>query len=132
LNDRIRANAEQAWDHFLWAWNRAVDQFPQVWPQITIPRVEKREVYVYPFAYFPASFEVDVNAYADRMRNVNLDDDGPLRPSRPATINTRTRQLRTAASALARSGVDPATIIGIARLVEVDCPSSEHLAQIAA
>lgn len=120
LNDRMRANAEQAWDHFLWAWNRAVDQFPDIWPQITIPRVEKREVYVYPFAYFPASFEVDVNAYADRMRNVNLDDDGPLRPSRPATIATRTRQLRTAASVLARSGVDPATITGIARLVEVD------------
>jgi site-specific recombinase XerD len=43
-----------------------------------------------------------------------------LRPSRPATIATRTRQLRTAASVLARSGVDPATITGIARLVEVD------------
>ena len=120
LNDRMRANAEQAWDHFLWAWNRAVHQFPDIWPQITIPRVEKREVYVYPFAYFPASFELDVSAYADRMRNVNLDDDGPLRPSRPATIATRTRQLKTAASVLARSGVDPATITGIARLVEVD------------
>ena len=120
LNDRMRANAEQAWDHFLWGWNRAVDQFPDTWPQITIPRVEKREVYVYPFAYFPASFEADVNAYADRMRNVSLDDDGPLRPSRPATIATRTRQLRAAASVLARSGVDPATITSIARLVEVD------------
>jgi site-specific recombinase XerD len=120
LNDRMRANAEQAWDHFLWAWNRAVVQFPDTWPQIIIPRAEKREVYVYPFAYFPPSFEADVNAYADRMRNVNLDDDGPVRPSRPATIATRTRQLRTAASALARSGVDPATITGIARLVEVE------------
>ncbi|WP_353209371.1 site-specific integrase [Sphingorhabdus sp.] len=120
LNDRIRANAEQTWDEFLWGWNRAVAQFPDTWPQITIPRDEKREVYVYPFAFFPPSFEADVNAYADRMRNVNLDDDGPLRPSRPATIETRTRQLRTAASVLARSGVDPATITGIARLVEVD------------
>ena len=120
LNDRIRANAEQTWDEFLWGWNRAVAQFPDTWPQITIPRVEKREVYVYPFEYFPPSFEADVNAYADRMRNVNLDDDGPLRPSRPATIETRIRQLRTAASVLARSGVDPATITGIARLVEVD------------
>lgn len=120
LNDRLRANAEQAWDDTLWGWNRAVAQFPDTWPQITIPRDEKREVYVYPFAFFPPSFEADVNAYADRMRNVNLDDDGPLRPSRPATIETRTRQLRTAASVLARSGVDPATITGIARLVEVD------------
>lgn len=120
LNDRMRANAEQAWDHFLWGWNFAVVQFPDKWPQITIPRDEKREVYVYPFAYFPPSFEADVNAYADRMRNVNLDDDGPVRPSRPATIATRTRQLRAAASVLARSGVDPATITNIARLVEVD------------
>ena len=120
LNDRMRANAEQAWDDTLWGLNRAVAQFPDTWPQIIIPRAEKREVYVYPFAYFPPSFEADVNAYADRMRNVNLDDDGPLRPSRPATIETRTRQLRTAASVLARSGVDPATITGIARLVEVD------------
>ena len=120
LNDRLRANAEQAWDDTLWGWNRAVDQFSEEWPQITIPRDEKREVYVYPFEYFPSSFEADVNAYADRMRNVNLDDDGPLRPSRPATIETRTRQLRTAASVLARSGVDPATITSIARLVEVD------------
>ena len=120
LNDRLRANAEQAWDDTLWGLNRAVAQFPDIWPQITIPRVEKREVYVYSFSFFPASFEADVNAYADRMRNVNLDDDGPLRPSRPATIETRTRQLRTAASVLARSGVDPATITGIARLVEVD------------
>lgn len=120
LNDRMRANAEKAWDHFLWGWNRAVDQFPQNWPQVTIPRVEKREIYVYPFAFFPPSFEADVTAYADRMRNVNLDDDGPVRPSRPATINTRTRQLRTSASVLARSGVDPATITGIVRLVEVD------------
>ena len=120
LNDRLRANAEYAWDSFIWAWNRAADHLPQAWPQITIPRVEKREIYVYPFAFFPPSFEADVKAYADRMRNINLDDDGPVRPSRPATIETRTRQLRTAASVLARSGVDPATITSIARLVEVD------------
>ena len=104
----------------MWGWNRAADQFPDTWPKITIPRVEKREVYVYPFAYFPPSFEADVNAYADRMRNINLDDDGPVRPSRPTTIKTRTRQLRTAASVVARSGIDPATITSIARLVEVD------------
>ena len=95
-------------------------QFPDAWPQVTIPRVEKREIYFYPFAFFPASFEADVNAHADRMHNVNLDDHGPLRPSRPATIDARTRQLRTAASVLARSGVDPSTITGIARLVGVD------------
>jgi integrase len=120
LNDRLRANAEQAWDHFLWAWNRAAGRMPDTWPQIEIPRTAKREVYVYPFAFFPQEFEADVIAYADRLRNIDLDEDGPVRPARPATIKTRTYQLRAAASVLARSGADPATIDSIAKLVEVD------------
>ena len=120
LNDRLRANAEQAWDHFLWAWNGAAERMPDTWPQIEIARTAKREVYVFPFAFFPESFEADVTAYADRLRNVDLDEDGPIRPARPATIKTRIYQLRAAASALAHSDVDPATIVSIATLVEVD------------
>lgn len=110
INDRIRANPEQAWDHFLWAWNRAAERYPGFWPQLIIPRPVKRDIYVYPFAYFPASFEEDVAAYGRRLENVDFDDNGPSRPARPATIKTRTRQLRTAASALARSGVDAQAI----------------------
>ena len=120
LNDRLRANAESAWDHFLWAWNRAASLHPTSWPQTVIPRPVKRDIYVFPFEYFPASFEEDVKAFADRLANTDLDDDGPARPARPATISTRTYQLRAAASALAHSGADPATIVGLACLVEIE------------
>ena len=102
LNDRLRAKPEQVWDQFLWGWNAAVAGYPDLWPQVTIPRVIKRDVYIYPFAHFPPSFEADVRAYGERLSNVDLDDDGPVRPARPATIKTRTIQLRVAASALAR------------------------------
>ncbi|OYU72174.1 MAG: hypothetical protein CFE32_24535, partial [Alphaproteobacteria bacterium PA3] len=78
------------------------------------------DIYVFPFEYFPASFEEDVKAFADRLANADLDDDGPARPARPATISTRTYQLRAAASALAHSGADPATIVGLACLVEIE------------
>jgi integrase len=61
-----------------------------------------------------------VKAYADRLANTDLDDDGPARPAKPATISTRTYQLRAAASALAHSGVDPAAITQLAFLVEID------------
>lgn len=120
LNDRLRANAQSAWDHFLWAWNRAMSLRPASWPQIVIPRSTKRDIYVFPFTYFPPSFEADVKAYADRLANTDLDDDGPARPARPATIATRTYQLRAAASALAHSGVDPSAITGLACLVEIE------------
>ena len=120
LNDRLRANAESAWDHFLWAWNRAVTLHPSSWPQTVVPRPVKRDIYVFPFAYFPPSFEADVRAYADRLANTDLDDDGPLRPAKHATISTRTYQLRAAASALAHSGVDPVAITQLAFLVEID------------
>jgi integrase len=120
LNDRLRANAESAWDHFLWAWNRAATLHPSSWPQTVVPRPVKRDIYVFPFAYFPPSFEADVKAYADRLANTDLDDDGPARPAKPATISTRTYQLRAAASALAHSDVYPAAITQLAFLVEID------------
>lgn len=120
LNDRLRANAESAWDHFLWAWNRAASLYSASWPQTIIPRPAKREVYVLPFAAFPTSFEAEVQAYADRLSSANLDDDGPARPASPATIATRTYQLRAAASALVQSGAGRASIEGIADLVEIE------------
>lgn len=120
FNDRLRARPEQVWDLFLWGWNAAMKQSPDLWPQLTIPRVDKRDVYILPFCHFPASFEADVQAYGVRLANVDLDDDGPVRPARPATIKTRTTQLRVAASALVHFGLDPALITSCAVLVEVE------------
>jgi integrase len=131
LHNRMRRNAEQAVDEFIWGWNQAVKQHP-AWPQVSIPRSDKRDIFSLPFEYFPPSFVEDVEAYLDRLGQGILssfcddDDDnddeidfGPMRPVQPATIETRRRQLRAAASALVHSGVAASEITSIAKLVEI-------------
>ncbi len=129
VHDRMRRNAEQAADAFIWAWNRTAAQYP-VWPQIMITRADKRNTYTFPLEVFPITFQQDVEAYARRLREGVLfavgeedeDDEidlGPLRPMRPATVTTRLGQLRTAASCLVHAGIDRAEITSIAKLVEL-------------
>jgi integrase len=127
INDRMRRNAEMAADEFLWGWNRVASQYPD-WPQLMIPRADKRDIYSLPMSAFPASFVADVKAYVDRLEHGILldyndeDEDldlGPLRPVRPTTLKTRARQLRAAASSLVHSGVPVEQITSIADLVGV-------------
>lgn len=125
VSNRMRRNAEKSVDEFIWGWNRTVAQIAG-WPQIPIPREDKRYPYSLPFSAFPPSFQEDVKSYTQRLARgplFDLDDDdddfGPLRPVRPATVATRARQIRAAASALAHSGTDPRTIASIAVLVEI-------------
>lgn len=123
--DRMRRNAGKAVDALIWAWNRTVMAYP-AWPQVTLPRKDKRDTYTYPLDHFPASFAADVEAYIGRLtQGILFDDDdeqidlGPLRPVRPATAQTRRRQLLAAASCLVRSGVPASEIQSIATLVEM-------------
>jgi integrase len=124
--DRMRPNAEKAADALIWAWNRTVKACPD-WPQVTLPRPDKRDSYSFPLEFFPATFRADVEAYLGRLTQGILfdagdDDDidlGPLRPVRPATVEARRRQLRAAASCLVHSGVPVSEIVSIATLVEV-------------
>lgn len=128
VSDRMRRNAEEAADAFIWAWNRTAKACPE-WPQVTVPRQDKRDSYSFPLEFFPASFGADVDAYIGRLsQGIMFDDDddddedidlGPLRPVRPATAQTRRRQLRAAASCLVHAGVPAGEITGIKTLVEV-------------
>jgi integrase len=49
-----------------------------------------------------------------------LSEDGPTRPARPATLRTREKQLRVAASALVHRGVDPQSIRALADIVTLE------------
>lgn len=126
VSDRMRRNAEKAADAFIWAWNRTAKACPD-WPQVTVPRQDKRDSYSFPLEFFPASFGADVEAYIGRLtQGIMFDDDddedidlGPLRPVRPATAQTRRRQLRAAASCLVHAGIPAENITSIAALVEV-------------
>lgn len=124
--DRMRRNPEKTADAVIWAWNRTTKACPD-WPQVILPRQDKRDSYSYPLEFFPETFREDVEAYLGRLTHGILFDDGddedidlgPLRPVRPATVETRRRQLRAAASCLVHSGVPVSEIVSIATLVEV-------------
>ena len=47
LQDRLRSKPENAWDGLVWAWNACVREVPG-WPQVPIPRAQKREIYIFP------------------------------------------------------------------------------------
>ena len=69
---------------------------------------------------FPASLKEDVDRFLDRLAGVDLSDDGPLRPARPATLHKREYQLRVAASALVLRGHDAQSIVSIAALLSFE------------
>ena len=104
VQDRLRSNPEKAWDGLVWVWNACVREVPG-WPQAPIPRTEKRDIYILPWGFFPESLHEDAQGYIRRLEGMDLSEDGPPKPARPATLVTRERQLRMAASALIHKGV---------------------------
>lgn len=113
IENRLRANAEKTWDGICWAWNKCTSQVPG-WPQVTIPREDRRIVYVLPWAAFPPSYKADVDAYLEVLAGTVLDEDGPIRALRPTTLKMRSAQLRAAASALVTTGTPASEIRSIA------------------
>jgi hypothetical protein len=81
VNDRLRANPEETWDSIVWSWNASRRENPN-WPEIEIPRLPRREVYVLPWSDFPASLKADVDAFLLRLSGADLSEEGPTRPSR--------------------------------------------------
>ena len=117
VSDRLRSNPEGTWNSITWSWNACVREF-EAWPQIEIERVSRKETYILDWSAFDPAFRADCEVYLDRLANVDLSaDEGPLRASRSATIETRRYQLRVLASAAVLSGTDPKSIRSIADLV---------------
>ena len=119
LADRLRSQPEKTWDGLVWAWN-ACQPGVEGWPAIAIERLSRREIYALPWSAFPASFKQDVDRFLDRLAGIDLSDDGPMRPARPATLQKRKHQLRVAASALVHRGHDAQTIRSIAELLSFE------------
>jgi integrase len=119
VNDRLRAKPEETWDSIIWSWNASRREIAG-WPNVEIPRVIRREVYVLPWSDFPASLKADADAYLFWLSGADLSEDGPTRPSRPTSLKTRERQLRVAASALVHKGVDRESLVSLADIVTLD------------
>lgn len=99
-------------------WNRMVGQV-EGWPQVHLAVPRYRETYGLPWEAFPASLAADVERYLDRLANVDsLAEDGPDRPLRPRSIETRRTQLRLGASALVQGGIEPGMLSSLNDLVD--------------
>lgn len=99
-------------------WNRAAGLVPG-WPPRTVAVPCRTNHVRLPPATFPPSFHADVDAWLARLAGDDpLDEDGPARPLRPATLRHLRYEVYMAASACVRGGRDPAELRGLADLVE--------------
>jgi integrase len=117
--DRLRRSPEKTWDAVLYTWNITVREIAG-WPQVSIPREDKRERYVFDWSAFPESLKTEVDAFLRRQSGADLSEDGPPRPLRASSLATRERQLRMSASALAHAGVDRSEVRSIADFVSLE------------
>lgn len=119
LNDRLRAKAEKTWDSLTWLWNKCARDVLG-WPKIIILRTSKRETYILDWSAFPASLKEEVDRYIERQSGRDLSEDGPPKPWRETSCQTRIYQLRVAASILVLAGVAPEEITSISVLVRFE------------
>ena len=119
VENRLRARPENTWDGIVWTWNQCVDAAPG-WPKVTIPREDRRTVYVRPWNDFPASLKADVDAYLRVRSGEVIDEEGPLRAMRPSTLKNRAYQARAAASALVTAGAPSESIQSLGDIARLE------------
>ncbi len=119
LTNRLRANAEKAWDGVVWAWNASGRDITN-WPSVEIVRPSKRETYVLAWGRFPVAYYSEVKAYLRERAQPDLSGTGTHKPAKPATLQTREYQFRAAASALVISGFPIEEITSISVLLSFE------------
>ena len=119
LNDRLRSSPEKTWDGITWTWN-ACQREVVGWPDINIPRPSRRKQYVLAWSVFPASLREELERFLRRQSGQDLSEEGPPRPLRSSSLETREYQLRTAASLLVALGDNPASITSFSVLLSVE------------
>ena len=82
-----------------------------------MPCSRRRPPYVLPLNLFPASFQVDLAGWLDRLAGTDPLGELPFRPVRASTVARRKLQVLQLASALVRRGRDPGELHGLADLV---------------
>jgi integrase len=101
-------------------WNRMVDKVA-TWPRTRLALPRSDRFWALPWEAFPATLRSDTEAWLTQgSTDEDFGDDAPMKPLRPATINTRRHQIRQFASALVLGGRDPASLGSLADLVSPD------------
>jgi integrase len=119
LNDSLLKSPDKIFAAMARAW-RAAQTEVDGWPRIGIAVPNRRKDWTLPWSHFPASLQQDCAAWCDRLAGRDRLADGPVRIVRPGTVAHRQRQIRSFASALARQGRDPATLVSLKDLVEIE------------
>ena len=100
-------------------WNRFAGSDPN-WPtqQLTVP--DYRRTFALPWAAFPSTLKSDIDAYLDHLAGRDILAEIDFRPLRPASIRTRTYEIRAYISALVHRGCDPQTFGSLRDVVAVE------------
>jgi len=101
------------------AWNTAATTVGS-WPKMQLTVPDHRDTYVLPWAMFPASLKIDLDAYMDRLSGKDIPAELDFRSLEAGSIKTRASQLREFIAALVRRGHDPQTLCVLADLLPIE------------
>jgi hypothetical protein len=120
LDDTLLKNPDKVFAAMVRGW-RAAQTAVESWPRLEIAIPDRRRnLWTLPWSSFPPSLKEDCDAWCERLRGHDPLEEAPYRPVRESTIKSRKWLIRGFATALARSGRDPATFASLADLVELE------------
>jgi integrase len=94
------------------SWNNAAERIPG-WPRQRLTVPSRARTFSLSWDAFPPTIEADVEAYLRRASGLDLSDDHFTRAQRPATIDTRRKQLRLFVTAIVKSGIAPDALVDL-------------------
>ena len=116
MDSSLRADPEGTWQSFAWQWNKCLREI-EGFPKIELTLINRKPVITHPWSYFPPSLQIETNAWGEWLSGADLLADGPVKPVKASTVETRNYQIRYFASALADAGIDRDSLKSLADLV---------------
>jgi integrase len=118
LSEALLPDLEKALIRTKRAWRAA--QELESWPRLTVEVPDRSKKWTLTWESFPASLREDFNRWRDRLAGRDMLDEMPVRAVRGTTLRMREWQVRAFASALVLRGRNPATILSLADLLEIE------------
>jgi len=98
------------------AWNDASAAFPG-WPRPRLRVPDNRKSFALALTDYAASLAEDIETWCEWLSGADLFQERPFAPLRPASVETRRRQVRAWLGALVRQGVKPQDLVDLAAAV---------------
>jgi integrase len=110
------------------SWNNAAERIPD-WPQTRLSVPSRKQSFSMLWSDLPPTLTADIETYLRRAAKPDLSDDMFTRAQRPATIETRRKQLRRFVTALLKSGIAPSDLVDLRAILvpEVAARGLEYL-----